>query len=86
MTLSKYLRKGGVIIFEAFSKKHLAYNAKNEKVGGPKDIETLFSIEEMKSYFPDYHFIELEETEIELHEGIYHNGTGSVIRCVAQKK
>ncbi|HET7897894.1 MAG TPA: class I SAM-dependent methyltransferase, partial [Flavisolibacter sp.] len=35
--LDKYLRKGGTLIFEAFSKKHIHYLARNEKVGGPKD-------------------------------------------------
>ncbi|MGN7705137.1 class I SAM-dependent methyltransferase [Chryseobacterium sp. 22543] len=83
--LNQYLRKGGFIIFEAFSKSHLKYIAKNEKVGGPKDIESLFSIEEIKADFPDYNIIELEETEIELNEGLFHNGTGSVIRFVGQK-
>lgn len=83
--LNQYLRKGGFIIFEAFSKKHLEYIAKNEKVGGPKDIESLFSIEEIKADFPDYQIIELTETAIELNEGLFHNGTGSVIRFVGQK-
>ncbi|REC50240.1 class I SAM-dependent methyltransferase [Chryseobacterium pennipullorum] len=83
--LNQYLRKGGYIIFEAFSKNHLEYIAKNEKVGGPKDIESLFSIDEIKTDFPDYHIIELSETEIELKEGLYHNGTGSVVRFVGQK-
>lgn len=85
-TLDKFLRKGGTIIFEAFSKKHLDYNSKNEKVGGPKDIATLFSIEEIQADFANYDFTELKETEIELNEGLFHNGTGSVIRFVAQKK
>lgn len=84
-TLQQYLRKGGLIIFEAFSKNHLEYIAKNEKVGGPKDIESLFSIDEIKTDFPDYDIIELQETEIELQEGLYHNGTGSVIRFVGKK-
>lgn len=84
--LDKYLRKGGVVIFEAFSKKHLDYLQKDEKVGGPKDIESLFSIEEIKVDFPNYDFEELEETEIELNEGLFHNGKGSVIRFVGRKK
>lgn len=84
--LHQYLRKGGLVIFEAFSKNHLQYIAKNEKVGGPKDIESLFSIDEIKADFPDYDIIELMETEIELHEGLFHNGTGSVIRFVGKKK
>lgn len=85
-TLEKYLRKGGLIIFEAFSKKHLDYIAKNENVGGPKEIEMLFSTDELKSDFMNYEIIELEEKEIELHEGLFHNGEGSVIRFVGRKK
>ncbi|WP_316847637.1 class I SAM-dependent methyltransferase [Pedobacter psychrodurus] len=85
-TLSKYLRKGGLVIFEAFSKKHLDYLAKNEKVGGPKEIDMLFSTDELKSDFPDFEIITLEEKEIELNEGLFHNGQGSVIRFVGQKK
>lgn len=84
--LNQYLRKDGFIIFEAFSKKHLEFVLKNEKVGGPKDIESLFSIDEIKSDFPDYDIIELVETEIELSEGVFHNGTGSVIRFLGKKK
>ncbi|MDA6069904.1 class I SAM-dependent methyltransferase [Flavobacterium sp. AC] len=85
-TLDQYLGKGGVVIFEAFSKKHLEYLAINDKVGGPKDIESLFSIEEIKADFPNYEIIVLEEKEIELNEGLFHNGKGSVIRFVALKK
>ncbi|KAA5536733.1 class I SAM-dependent methyltransferase [Taibaiella lutea] len=84
--LDKYLRKGGIVIFEAFSKTHLDYLAKNEKVGGPKEIDMLFSIEEIKADFPDYEILELTETEIELSEGAFHNGQGSVIRFVGKKK
>ncbi|MGO2101801.1 MAG: class I SAM-dependent methyltransferase [Psychroflexus halocasei] len=85
-TLDKYLKKGGVIIFEAFGKNHLGYRLKNEKIGGPKDLESLFSIEELKSDFENYEIIELVEKEIELNEGLYHNGKGSVIRFVGRKK
>jgi SAM-dependent methyltransferase len=83
--LDQYLKKDGIIIFEAFSKKHLEYLAKNDKVGGPKDIESLFSIEEIQNDFPNYEFIALEEKEIELKEGSFHNGKGSVIRFVGRK-
>ncbi|MEO8109907.1 MAG: class I SAM-dependent methyltransferase [Ginsengibacter sp.] len=85
-TLDKYLRKGGVIIFEAFSKKHIDYNSKNAKVGGPKEIDMLFSIDEIKADFINYDFEELTETEIGLSEGLFHNGKGSVIRFIARKK
>lgn len=85
-TLDRYLRKGGLLIFEAFSKKHFDYLAIDEKVGGPKEIDMLFSIEEIKSDFENYEILELEEKEIELNEGLYHNGKGSVIRFVGRKR
>jgi 2-polyprenyl-3-methyl-5-hydroxy-6-metoxy-1,4-benzoquinol methylase len=85
-TLSNYLRKGGFLIFEAFSKQHLHYLAKNEKVGGPKEIDMLFSIEEIRADFENYEIIVLEEKEIELNEGLFHNGQGSVIRFVGKRK
>jgi 2-polyprenyl-3-methyl-5-hydroxy-6-metoxy-1,4-benzoquinol methylase len=84
--LATYLRPGGVIIFEAFSKSHLLYNALNEKVGGPKDEESLFSTDEIRTDFQDFEFIALGEQEVELQEGLFHNGKGSVIRFVGRKK
>ena len=86
IALSKLLKPGGVIVFEAFSKSHIEYNSKNEKVGGPKELDMLFSIEEIKNDFPEYTMALLEEKEIELQEGLFHNGTGSVIRFVGRKK
>jgi 2-polyprenyl-3-methyl-5-hydroxy-6-metoxy-1,4-benzoquinol methylase len=83
--LDTLLKKGGTIIFESFSKKHLAYVTADEKVGGPKDIDSLFSIEEIKADFPNYTVLELVEQDIELNEGLYHNGIGSVIRFVGRK-
>jgi len=85
-TLDKYLRNKGLVIFEAFSKRHIEYIRKNEKIGGPKDIAMLFSIDELKSDFVNYEIIELVEKEIELSEGLFHNGKGSVIRFVGRKK
>ena len=84
--LDTYLRKGGTIIFEAFSKNHLAYNSKNTKVGGPKEMDVLFSMEEVRVDFAGYEVEELVEKEIELNEGVFHNGLGSVIRYVGKKK
>ena len=85
-TLDTYLRHKGIVIFEAFSKRHIDYISANEKIGGPKDIAMLFSIDELKSDFANYEIIELAEKEIELSEGLFHNGKGSVIRFVGRKK
>lgn len=82
----KYLKKEGIVIFEAFSKNHIHYNSKNEKVGGPRDVEMLFSIDELRSDFESCEIIELREEEVELSEGLYHIGKGSVIRYLGRKK
>jgi Methyltransferase domain. len=84
--LSTYLKKGGAVIFEAFSKAHLEYRKKNEKVGGPRDLDSLFSIEEILSDFEGFEILELKETEMELREGYGHVGLGSVIRFYGKKK
>ena len=84
--LATYLKTGGVVIFEAFSKKHTAYREKNPNVGGPQDLDMLFSIEEIKQDFPNFEILKFEETEVTLSEGIYHQGIGSVIRFIGKKK
>lgn len=84
--LDTYLKKDGIVIFEAFSKRHLKFNARNPKSGGPKNIDMLFSIEEVKQDFHNYNIITLVKEELTLNEGLYHNGQSAVIRFVGQKK
>ena len=80
--LDGYLRKDGIIILEGFSKKQIEH----PKSGGPKKVEMLFSMEEIKKDFSNYEVIELSEKEIVLEEGLYHNGKSSVIRFIGKKK
>lgn len=84
--LQKLLRKGGILIFEGFSKNHIEYRKNNVHVGGPNDVDLLFSKEEIAQDFANFDFISLEEKEILLNEGLFHNGIGSVIRYVAIKQ
>ncbi|HSI78003.1 MAG TPA: class I SAM-dependent methyltransferase [Lunatimonas sp.] len=83
--LHTLLRPGGLVILEGFGKNHLEYRKLNEKVGGPADLETLFSPEEVHADFKNYDVQVLEERVIELNEGRYHNGRGSVVRFVGAK-
>jgi hypothetical protein len=80
--LDTYLKPGGTIIFEAFSKNHKA----NAQVGGPTETAWLFSEEEIKNDFLNYDIILLREETIGLEEGKYHNGEGTVIRFIGKKK
>ncbi len=84
--LSNYLKTNGLIILEGFSKNHTQHQQTNEKVGGPRNSEALFSIEEIKADFYNYNIIQLTKSEVYLNEGISHNGYSSVIRFIGQKK
>lgn len=83
--LNRYLRPGGILIFEAFSKNHLPLRESDPSVGGPNDIDMLFSKEEIIADFENYEQLLLEEKEITLNEGKYHIGKGSVIRFIGKK-
>lgn len=77
--LVSYLKPGGIIIFEAFSKEQLEFSS-----GGPKDEKMLFSLEDIKSEFPNVEFKELKTEVIELSEGEHHKGKASVVRFVGK--
>jgi ubiquinone/menaquinone biosynthesis C-methylase UbiE len=84
--LMSFLKPGGLVIFEAFSKNHLKFNMTNPEAGGPKDIRMLLNTEEIKQDFSGFHIIELKEVEVNFNEGKYHKGKSSVIRFLGRKK
>ncbi|MEO1256867.1 MAG: class I SAM-dependent methyltransferase [Bacteroidota bacterium] len=81
-----YLKPGGIVIFEAFSKNHLPLSKADPAVGGPMDIDMLFSTEELQKDFEGFEMLHLAEEEVLLNEGKFHNGKSSVIRFVGRKK
>lgn len=83
--IARLIKPGGLLVLEGFSKNHLPYRAKNPKIGGPNKKEMLFSKESIVQDFSGFQILELEELEIELHEGTFHNGIGKVIRLVGRK-
>lgn len=84
--LASFLKPGSMLVIEGFSKKHVDFQKENPHAGGPKDVDMLYDLEELKSDFEDFDFIEAYETEIELAEGQNHLGKSSVIRILAKKK
>lgn len=84
--IAELVKPAGYIILEGFSTGHLELRKQNPKVGGPDKLEMLFSEDAIKSYFSDFEIIHLEEVEIELNEGEFHNGIGKVIRFVGKKQ
>jgi SAM-dependent methyltransferase len=80
-----YLRPGGIIILEGFGKGHLEFKKHFPRIGGPADLDSLFSTSEIAEDFANFHIKSLEETSTLLNEGHYHIGQGSVVRFVGQK-
>lgn len=83
--LDAYLKVGGYMILDAFSKEHREINKINPEAGGPPDERMMYSIEEIRSIFKNYDFLELKKEYTELKEGFGHIGRSSVIRFLAQK-
>jgi 2-polyprenyl-3-methyl-5-hydroxy-6-metoxy-1,4-benzoquinol methylase len=84
--LLKFLKKDGIIILEGFSKEHIAFQKSNPWAGGPKNLEMLFSSEEIENDFKGCDILLLKEEIIQLNEGAYHKGKASVIRFIGKKQ
>jgi len=78
--LTTFLKPGGKLILEGFSKKQIRNNT-----GGPRNIDFLFSEDELRSDFSDLSQLEILEKEVFLDEGPFHQGTASVIRITGEK-
>ena len=76
----KALKKGGKLILEAFSKEQYGRDS-----GGPVDINSLYTIDELRNDFAGFNFIECNAMETLLNEGLFHIGMGNVIRIFATK-
>jgi len=75
-----WLKPGGKILIEGFSKKQLGLSS-----GGPKNIDWLFSAKELETEFPVLKIILNEEKQRILDEGPLHQGLAEVVQFIAQK-
>lgn len=82
----KWLKPGGSIILEAFSKEHTHKQALNPKVGGPDNMKMLYTLEDLQGDFLGFDWKEALETETILNEGVGHVGLSSVVRLFGTKE
>ena len=75
-----WLKPGGEIIYEAYNPKQL-----NNNTGGPKDLSMLGSRDVIAADFGSLTTQYLEELQVEVNEGKFHNGVADVIRFVGRK-
>ncbi len=83
--IAELLKPNGMVILEGFSKNHVEFQKINPKAGGPKNLDMLFSKGTITRDFPNFEIIKLEEEEVELAEGIFHQGKAKVIRFIGRK-
>ena len=75
-----WLKPGGKLILEAFNPLQL-----NNESGGPKNIDMLYTKDMLNADFSKLRIDYIEDVEIELCEGDFHNGKANVIRLIATK-
>jgi len=78
--LQHFLKKDGLLILEGFSKNQFSRSS-----GGPKNIEMLFTRDQLRRDFNKIKKAKITETDVMLNEGIYHQGIASVIQFVGIK-
>jgi 2-polyprenyl-3-methyl-5-hydroxy-6-metoxy-1,4-benzoquinol methylase len=74
------LKKGGIIIMEAFNPLQL-----NNTSGGPKDVSMLYTTAMLQEDFSTATIENIESLQVNLNEGAFHSGIGDVIRLIAKK-
>jgi SAM-dependent methyltransferase len=78
--LIRFLKPGGHLILEAYSKDQMKFFT-----GGPKDPGLLFSLADLETDFDSFEILESGIHEVLLDEGSLHKGISSVIRIQAKK-
>ncbi|MHC5201743.1 class I SAM-dependent methyltransferase [Myroides sp. LJL119] len=81
-----FLKPGGLLILEGFSKEHHQNQLNSKKAGGPKDHQMLYELSCLKQDFKDFDFLETAQLQVVLQEGEFHQGLSDIIRIYAKKK
>lgn len=74
------LAPGGLLLIEGYRPEQLRY-----RTGGPPVPEFMYTADLLRSVFAELTILELEERDVELHEGRGHQGMSAVIDLVARK-
>ena len=76
----KGLRPAGVMLLESYGPDQLNFNT-----GGPKDIDLLPSLAELRNELAGLEFIIAQEIYRDVLEGKLHNGRGAVVQIVGRR-
>ena len=74
------LQPGGFLVLESFAKEQISLDS-----GGPKDPALLYDAPSICSDFPFLHLLSCGQKEVELNEGLFHQGKAAVLQMIGQK-
>lgn len=74
------LRPGGVLLLEGYGPGQLAYGT-----GGPKHLDHLYTVDELRTAFPTLTVELLEEYDAVLDEGPRHQGMSALVDLIARR-
>lgn len=74
------LRSGGVFLLELYTPKQLEY-----ETGGPRDVELLARLEDLRAELNGLQFEIAQEIEREIYEGKHHGGHSAVVQILGIK-
>lgn len=84
--LLDFLKPGGSLVFECFSKEQVKFQEMNPQAGGPRNRpDLLYSTTELAQLFQSLKPVILEEKTIFRNDGEAHCGEASVIRFIGKK-
>ena len=75
----------GMFCLRVSAREQREYQKQNESAGGSKDIDMLFSEDELVIDIPDLEIIKLEKCITIFRKAIGHNGESAIIRMIARK-
>lgn len=75
------LRSGGVFLLELYTPKQIEFGT-----GGPRDLDWLASLEDLRQDLSGLQFEIAQEIEREIHEGHHHNGQSAVVQVLGRKQ
>lgn len=78
--LITWLKPGGTILLEGFSKDQLNFAS-----GGPKDKSMLFDLQEIAEDFSSLQTVILEKKVLQIEAGTGHTGEASIVRFLGKK-
>jgi SAM-dependent methyltransferase len=74
------LRSGGVLLLELYTPKQIEFGT-----GGPRDLDLLASLEDLRQDLGGLQFEIAQELEREIHEGDHHFGKSAVVQILGIK-